>query len=222
MFLPSSSGASALFGPLRGSKIRCVLATSGWALLLLFSPLRSSAEDPSPFGRKTLSVMAIGGKNFAPGRHGLAESFLPTIDAGKFVSRRIEIGLDFHPWIGIRQPVNDNGDGGYKNVSAFALDVYGRWYPAPVFWTYRPYLELAEGPFYAPRRVPPAGSRFNFLTQIGAGVSAPILPGDAWSVVLGYRIVHISNGDTYRRNPSWNFNGVLLGLRKFVGTGRAQ
>ncbi len=201
-------------------KFRRVLATSGCAVLFaLFSPLRSSAEDPSPFGRSTLSVMLVGGKNFAAGRHGLAESFLPTIDAGKFVSRRLEVGLDFHPWIGIRQPVNDNGDGGYKNVTAFALDVYGRWYPGPFSWTFRPYLELAEGPFYAPRRVPAAGSRFNFLTQVGAGVSVPILPASPWSVVVGYRIVHISNADTYRRNPSWNFNGFVLGIRKFVGTG---
>src|SRR6266496_283772 len=108
-------------------KFRRVFATSGSAvLLLLFFPLRSSAQDPSPFGRGTLSVMLVGGKNFAPGRHGLAESVLPTVEAGKFVSRRLEVGLDFHPWIGIRQPVNDNGDGGYKNVTAFALDVYGR------------------------------------------------------------------------------------------------
>src|SRR5438552_6522142 len=135
-------------------KLRRVIATGSCAGLLLLSPLRSSAEDPSPFGRTTLSVMAIGGKNFAAGRHGLAESLLPTIDAGKFVSRRLEVGLDLHPWIGIRQPVNDNGDGGYKNVTAFALDVYGRWYPAPLSWTCRPYVELAEAPFYAPRRWP--------------------------------------------------------------------
>ena len=162
--------------------------------------------------------MLIGGKNFAPGRHGQAESILPTIDAGKFVSRRLELGLDFHPWIGIRQPRHDNGDGGYKDATAFALDVYGRWYPAPISWTYSPYLELAEGPFYSPRRVPHDGSRFNFLTQVGAGVSVPILPGNSWSVVVGYRIVHISNASLYPRNPSWNFNGIVLGLRKFVGT----
>jgi hypothetical protein len=199
---------------------RRVLATSGCAvLLLLFFPLRSPAEDPSPFGRRTLSVLLIGGKNFAPGRHGLAESILTSIDAGKFVSRRLELGLDFHPWIGIRQPVHDNGDGGYKNESAFALDIYGRWYPAPVSWTLRPYLELAAGPFYALRSVPTSGSRFNFLLQTGAGVSIPILPGNPWSVVVGYRLVHISNANLYPRNPSWNFNGILLGFRRFVGTG---
>jgi len=183
----------------------------------LFLPLRAAAEDPSPFGRRTLSVMAIGGDNFAPGRHGFARTILPTIDLGKFTSRRLEVGFDVHPWIGFRQPVNDNGDGGVESVSAFALDVYGRWYPAPFPWAYRPYVELAEGPFYSLRRVPAAGSRFNFLTQVGAGVTARIAPGDAWSVVLGYRIVHVSNASTYRRNPSWNFNGVVIGLRKFVG-----
>jgi hypothetical protein len=130
--------------------------------------------------------MGIGGQNFLPGRHGFAEVATPTIDAGKFVSRRIEVGLDLHPWISIRQPVNDNGDGGFETVSAFAADLYGRWYPAPFTWKYRPYIEIAEGPFYAVHRVPAAGTRFNFLTQVGAGVSfrlRRLIPGPSWSAI---------------------------------------
>jgi len=199
--------------PGSGAKLRIFLA----ALFLAALPLRVFAEDPSPFGRKTLSVLAIGGDNFAPGRHGYAETLLPTIDTGRFVSRRLEVGLDIHPWIGIRQPVHDNGDGGYDSVTAFALDVYGRWYPAPFSWVWRPYLELAEGPLYAPRRVPHDGSRFNFLTQVGAGFTVPIARDDPWCFVVGYRIVHISNAGTYYRNPSWNFHGVVLGFRRFLG-----
>ncbi len=184
-----------------------------------FLRLDVAAEEPSPFGRTTLSVIGIGGQNFAPGRHGFAKVAMPTIDAGKFISRRIEVGLDLHPWIYIRQPVNDNGDGGFETVSGFAVDVYGRWYPAPFSWRYRPYIEIAEGPFYAVRRVPTAGSRFNLLTQFGAGSSVPVAALDPWSVVLGYRWVHISNAGTYRRNPSWNFWSVVFGLRKYVGGG---
>src|SRR5207245_10365704 len=110
---------------------RVFVAPTGCAVLLLFFRLRSSGEDPSPFGHSTLSVLLIGGKNFVARRHGVAESFLPTIDAGKFVSRRLEVGLDFHPWIGIRQPVNDNGDGGDKDVDSLELHVDGRWETGP-------------------------------------------------------------------------------------------
>lgn len=192
------------------------LAVARGGLILLF-PLCAAAQQPTPLGRTTLSVMGIGGQNFLPGRHGFAEVATPTIDAGKFVSRRIEVGLDLHPWISIRQPVNDNGDGGFETVSAFAADLYGRWYPAPFTWKYRPYIEIAEGPFYAVHRVPAAGTRFNFLTQVGAGVSVPAPALDPWSIVVGYRYVHISNAGTGRRNPGWEFYGVVLGLRRYVG-----
>ncbi|PYQ33624.1 MAG: hypothetical protein DMF55_11270 [Acidobacteria bacterium] len=51
----------------------------------------------------------------------------------------------------------------------------------------------------------------------GAGFTVPIARDDPWSFVVGYRIVHISNAGTYYRNPSWNFHGVVLGFRRFVG-----
>src|SRR5205814_3124849 len=100
------------------------------ALFLAAVPLPVCPDDPGPCGRKPLSVLAIGGDNFAPGRHGYAETLLPTIDTGRFVSRRLEVGLDIHPWIGIRQPVHENGDGGDDSVTAVAIEVYGGWYPA--------------------------------------------------------------------------------------------
>ncbi len=193
------------------------MAVARGGLILIFFPLCAAAQEPSPFGRTTLSVTGIGGQDLASGRHGSAEMAMPTINAGKFVSRRIEVGLDLHPWIYIRQPVNDNGDGGFETVNAFAVDVYGRWYPAPFSWRYQPYVEVAEGPFYALRRVPAVGSHFNFLTQVGTGVSVPLGALDPWSVVVGYRFAHVSNAGTYRRNPGWNFYGVVLGLRKYVG-----
>jgi opacity protein-like surface antigen len=192
-------------------KTRCAV------LLLLLLPVAAAAQDPSPYGRRTMSVLGIGGRNFWRGRHGWAEFATPSINAGKFTSRRMEVGLDFHPWIGIRQAVNDNGDGGHENAHAVAIDAYGRWYPAPPDWTVRPYVELGLGPFYASRPAPAAGSRFNFLVEMGTGITFPVSPTDPWSVVVGYRFVHISNAHIYHRNPGWNFHGYVLGIRKFVG-----
>lgn len=187
---------------------------AGAGLLLAFLAAGAAAQDPSPFGHANLSFAGVGGQNFKAQRHGFAEYAMPSIEAGKFVSRRIEVGLFLHPLISIRQPRNDNGDGGFESVDAFALDAYGRWYFAPFEWRLRPFLEAAYGPFYALAPVPAAGSRFNFLLEVGGGVSVPIGPLDPWSLVLGYRFVHISNAHLYERNPGWQFYGVVLGLRK--------
>ena len=177
------------------------------------------AEDPSPFGSRTTAVLGLGGRNFWRGRHGWAEFATTSINFGKFISRRTEIGFDVHPWIGIRQAVNDNGDGGHENAHAIAVEGYGRWYPAPPEWTVRPYVELGVGPFYASRPAPTAGSRFNFLIEAGTGVTIPVARTDPWAVVIGYRLVHLSNAHIYERNPGWNFHGYVLGIRKFVGGG---
>ena len=83
----------------------------------------------------------------------------------------------------------------------------------------RPYVELGLGPFYASRPAPAAGSRFNFLVEMGSGITFPVSPTDPWSVVVGYRFVHISNAHIYHRNPGWNFHGYVLGIRKFLGGG---
>ncbi|HEY6065693.1 MAG TPA: acyloxyacyl hydrolase, partial [Thermoanaerobaculia bacterium] len=87
---------------------------------------------------------------------------------------------------------------------------------------WRPYVELAAGPLYATGRVPAAGSRANFLVQPGAGITHPIKAVGPWSAVLGLRVVHISNAGTYRRNPSWNFWGIVVGLRKFGASAEAR
>ena len=198
-----------------GSPAQAVSA-SGAALILLLLASGVAAQDRSPLGQGSLSVAGVGGQNFIAGRHGYAEYAMPSLEAGKFVSRRIEIGLIADPWMTIRQPRGDGGNGGYETVTAFALDAYGRWYFAPFEWRLRPYLEAAYGPFYALSPVPVSGSRFNFLLQTGAGFSYPIRFLDPWSIVLGYRFVHISNAHIYERNPGWQFYGVVVGLRKSI------
>jgi hypothetical protein len=187
---------------------------AGAALLLFSLAAGGAAQDRSPLGQGSVSVAGVGGQNFIAGRHGYAEYAMPSLEAGKFVSRRIEIGLMASPYMSIRQPRGDAGEGGYETVTAFALDAYGRWYFAPVEWRVRPYLEAAYGPFYALEPVPVAGSRFNFLLQTGAGFTYPMPLLDPWSLLLGYRFVHVSNAHIYERNPGWQFYGVVVGVRK--------
>lgn len=75
----------------------------------------------------------------------------------------------------------------------------------------QPYIEGGTGPMWAERRVPAATSRFNFVSQAGAGVT--LRPHARIGFVAGYRFLHISNGGYSPRNPGLNVNSFVLGLR---------
>jgi hypothetical protein len=175
---------------------------------------RSLAQDAADgLGRKSLSIVGVAGQSFHTSFHGFAETAGPVVELSKFVSRRLELGLDVHPVIWISQPQGRNGEG-RENVPALAVDVILRWYPGPLAARLLPYVEVADGPFYSRRRTPTEGTRLNFLTQAGAGLVWRT--GERWSTVVGYRWVHISNANLGEKNPAWNFHGLLLGGRLFV------
>jgi hypothetical protein len=56
----------------------------------------------------------------------------------------------------------------------------------------RPYVEVSSGPMIAEKRVPAATSRFNFMSQGGAGVV--FNSGGRMPLLVGYRFLHVSNG----------------------------
>lgn len=171
--------------------------------------------SPSPLGRYSISLLGVAGQSTLTTLDtsvdkGFAEVYSPVVETTMFVSRRTELGFSVNPWIGISQPVTREGRG-RERVSAFAADILLRWYPGKLSWKVHPYLEIADGPSYALRRVPSTGTRFNFLSQLGAGFVIA-RPG-RWSIHAGYRLVHFSNAGLGEHNPSWNFNGLLLGGR---------
>lgn len=181
-------------------------------------PESLEAPDARPFGRWTFSVLGVAGQNFLRTYHtsldkGFSEMGTAAVEAERFVSRRLEIGLAVHPLIVISQPETRAGEG-RESVEAFAADLMARWYPGPLSWRVRPYVEIAEGPLYALRRVPSSGTRFSFLGQLGVGLTLP--RKGPWAVVIGYRLVHISNAGIGEHNPSWNYHGLVLGGRLFV------
>ncbi|MEO6326766.1 MAG: acyloxyacyl hydrolase [Thermoanaerobaculia bacterium] len=174
----------------------------------------SLAQEAPPRTHRSYSVLGIAGQNVTwAADHGFSEFGGVTIEAEQFVSRRLAIGLDLHPYMLISQPETDAGDG-RENVSAAALDILIRYEIVPPSPRLRAYAEIAGGPFYALSRTPPAGSRFNFFTELGTGIELPI--GTRWWGVAGYRWVHISNAGTSGRNPSWNFHTLVLGARFHV------
>ena len=187
---------------------------AGIAGILLAGAARA-AEPRSTVGEYAFSLLGVAGQSTLTTfdtrtPKGFAEVYGPVVETSMFVSRRTEIGFSMNPWIGVRQPVTREGRG-RESVSAAAVDIFVRWFPGD-FATLHPYLELAEGPSYALERVPSTGSRFNFLSQGGFGVILSRRAG--WSWQAGYRLVHFSNAGLGRHNPSWNFNGLVLGGRR--------
>jgi hypothetical protein len=185
-----------------------------WAISLVSATTRAQTA-PSPLGRYSISALGVAGQSTLTTFEtnvdkGFAEVYSPVVETTMFISRRTELGISVNPWIGISQPVTRDGKG-RERVSAFAADILLRWYPGNLSWKVHPYLEIADGPSYALSRVPSTGTQFNFLTQLGAGFL--LACRGAWSLHVGYRLVHFSNAGLGQHNPSWNFNGLLLGGR---------
>lgn len=182
---------------------------------VLLAAAAGAADPRSALGAYSVSFLGVGGQSaltaFDTGvDKGFAEVYSPVVESAMFVSRRVELGFSMNPWIGISQPETRDGRG-RERVSAFAADVLLRLYPGNPAGDWHPYLEIAEGPSWATERVPSTGTQFNFLTQIGCGIV--LVRKDRWNLQAGYRLVHFSNAGLGRHNPSWNFNGLLLGGR---------
>jgi hypothetical protein len=152
---------------------------------------------------------------------GFSEFGTSAVQASRFVSRRLELQIELQPLMLIRQPAVPP-HGRRETVEAFALDVgirwFPRWFPAPGEWRWAPYVEVLDGPFYAVRRVPTTGTRFNFLTQAGFGTL--LSAGKRWHPQVFARYVHISNAGTGRHNPDWDYWAIGIGGRLELGKSR--
>lgn len=73
-----------------------------------------------------------------------------------------------------------------------------------------PFVEVAGGVVATNRNVPEGTTRLNFSSHAGAG--ARVRVAERWSVLVGYRFQHLSNGGTAARNPGINSNVGYLGL----------
>jgi hypothetical protein len=148
------------------------------------------------------------GQAYPQGHRGFAEFVSSSFDAGRFVSRRLEILLDA-ALMSLRQPVVQ-GSNLRESATSVSVGAGLRWYPAPATWGVEPCLELVEGVFLADRSVPASGTRFNFLTRIGGGVRLQIAPRRF--AVVTYRWAHVSNANISLPNPGWSFSGLSAGV----------
>ena len=180
------------------------------AFLLLPGVARAGDEDPWPVGTRSSSVSLMAGQNFSPSPDGFSETAVPNLEASWTVAARLELGFELHPVLRIDQPRTPNATD-RQNTLAFAGDAILRWYPVQAGRRFAPYAELALGVYGSSDRIPPSGTPLNFLVQAGAGMA--VKTGKQWSTVVGWRWMHLSNGNYGEHNPGVNFSLLLVGGR---------
>ncbi len=76
---------------------------------------------------------------------------------------------------------------------------------------FQPLAMATGGALYFTRQVPvPNSSQYNFSFSFGTGLE--IFAGDAHSVTVGYRYLHISNGYTAKYNPGIDNNLIFVAV----------
>ena len=156
-------------------------------------------------------VLATGGKS-PTSWHGQADLQGVSFELGRPISPRTTVAVAITPavmwqprsWFG-----DQYGDGNEKVPTIGASLLVRRAFrpTSPVQW----YVEGGTGPMLAEKRVPASTSRFNFVTQGGAGVV--LNANGRLPVIVGYRFLHISNGGYAPRNPGLNVSAAVLGLQ---------
>lgn len=173
------------------------------ALLFTFTLSAQTFDD--------VRVVAGGGKSITTW-HGQADLQLLQVELGHTLSPRTTVAIvagaanlwQPRSWFG---ELYHDGNEPVRALSASAL-VRHAWRPTA---RVRPYLEAATGPFMAQKRVPAATSRFNFMTEGGAGLV--FNAGGRVPFFAGYRFMHISNGGYAPRNPGLNVSAAILGVQ---------
>jgi hypothetical protein len=178
-----------------------------FSLALLLLPTLAFAQ-----GNNELRVYATGGQTTRTW-HGQADVQALNLELGRAVSPRTDVAFVFAP-INFWQPrswFGDQYDDGNESVRALSgsLLVRRRFRPDASRLSY--YGEASMGPMWAEKAIPASTSRFNFLTQFGAGIV--LLPHSRFPVMTGYRYLHISNGGYSPRNPGVNASAIVIGVQ---------
>jgi hypothetical protein len=172
-------------------------------VLLSFSLSAQTFDD--------LHLVAAGGKS-STNWHGQADLQLLQVELGHRYSPRTTFAVVAGA-ANLWQPRSWFGDlygDGNESVRALSASLLVRhaWRPDA---SIRPYVEAASGPLVAEKRVPASTSRFNFMTQAGAGFV--FNAQGRTPLFVGYRFLHISNGGYAPRNPGLNVSALVVGVQ---------
>jgi lipid A 3-O-deacylase len=96
-------------------------------------------------------------------------------------------------------------------VSAFwaGLSAHARWYFLSL-GRFAPYVEAGAGAGGTDLEVKEIDSAFAFLLNVGAGAS--VFVTDALALYAGYRLIHVSNGNTSQPNRGFEVHTALIGV----------
>jgi hypothetical protein len=177
------------------------------AVLLLLVLLRGPAA-----ANAAVTVSASGGHSHRTW-HGQADVQALNIEIGRDLSPRTEVAFVLSPmsfwqprsWFGA-----EFGDGN-ETVHAVAGSLLVRRKFNTDSARVQFYGEASMGPMWAEKAIPASTSRFNFATNLGAGVM--LMPRSRFPVMVGYRFMHLSNGGYAPRNPGFNISAVVVGVR---------
>jgi hypothetical protein len=174
------------------------------AILLVLIPAFASASH--------VVVSAAGGQSHETW-HGQADIQALNLEIGKAFSPRTEVAFVFSP-MSLWQPRSWFGDqfgDGNETVRALAASLLVRHRLNTNSSRVHFYGEAATGPMWAEKAIPASTSRFNFSTQLGAGVV--LMPRARFPVMVGYRFSHLSNGGYSPRNPGFNISTIVVGVQ---------
>lgn len=183
------------------------------AILLLVAPLTFAQRISD------IDVYAIGGKSITTW-HGQADMQALSVALVHPLSPRTDVSFNFTP-LTLWQPRSWFGNefhDGNESVRAVAATILVRRAFHLQSSRFNWYVEGGTGPMYAEKSVPASTSRFNFMTQVGAGVT--LMPNARFPLLLGYRFLHISNGGYSPRNPGVNVSSLIVGVRFRTATTR--
>lgn len=181
-------------------------------LAILLACLTAGAATAGTADIDRVAVYAAGGKSITSW-HGQADLSALNFELEHDISPRTELAFVIAP-MNLWQPRSWFGDqfgDGSESVRAISGSLLLRRKFRTESARAVLYLEGGTGPMWAEKRVPAATSRFNFVTQAGAGVI--LRPQSRLPLVLGYRFMHVSNGGYSPRNPGLNVSALVLGVR---------
>jgi hypothetical protein len=143
--------------------------------------------------------------------HGQAEAHSIVLEWTRPQAKSVDLGIAIEPRV-VTQPrswFDDQYGDGNEQVRALSASFVARKHFGSR--AVRPYVELLIGPMWAERQVPASTSRFNVVTQPGAGLT--LGANRRIAPVIGVRYAHISNGGYAPRNPGLNVSELVAGLR---------
>ena len=178
-----------------------VLCLCGLACGLAATPARAQDAEGSYFHRGSWTFQTYAGYLDDLGAEDAAGGFV-TAGVSYYFVDDISIGVEVSGY-GVTQPGDDAVAGAAGVVLRHHLLHADR---TSLF------IDVAFAPAEASERVPQGGTRFNFFTQAGVGVTHAL--GGGPHLLLGARFMHVSNanheGDD--RNPSINGISAYAGL----------